>query len=59
MKKPTLKRGRMNGHKVRASEGPWAGEYVFIPVGGTMVFNLGPYRGRYDHNGEWRDVRPT
>lgn len=56
-KKPkALARGKLNGHKVRASLGPWAGEYVFIPVGGTMVFKLGPFHGRYDHNGEWRNV---
>lgn len=59
MKKPTLKRGKMQGVRLGARSGPWAGKYVYFPVGGTMVFRLGPWHGHYTGEGEWKDVRPT
>lgn len=38
--------------------GPWAGHKVLIPdEGGTMVFSVRGYRGRYDYLGKWHDVR--
>lgn len=51
-----LPRGKMIGHNIKVNDGPWAGKTVFIPVGGTMVFRVGPWHGCYRHNGAWQDV---
>jgi hypothetical protein len=62
MKKPTRKalpRGRMQGNRLLAHGGPWDHKSVYFPVGGTMVFRLGPWHGHYNSTGEWKDVRPS
>lgn len=58
MKKPTLSRGKMKGHRATLIGGPWNKDIVFIPDGGTMVFSL-PFNstmrwhGHYNSDGRW------
>lgn len=37
--------------------GPWTGLCILIGQSGTMVFSLRKYRGYYDSEGQWHDVR--
>lgn len=56
-KKPkALARGKMQGSKCMPITGPWSGEHVFMPAGGTMVFRVGPWHGHYNSVGSWIDV---
>ena len=55
------KKGKMNGALMKCYGGPWNGKTVFIPSGGTMLFNL-PFnsthiwRGFYGGDGYWFDA---
>lgn len=54
-----LPRGKMVGRNMKIDGGPWAGETMFIPIGGTMVMRVGPYHGLYTNTGVWKDVGPS
>lgn len=42
--------------KVLAKGGPWAARLLLIG-GGTMLFRVGQWHGRYDEEGVWHHVR--
>lgn len=42
--------------KVLASGGPWAARVLLLGQGGTMVFSLGEWSGRYESTGVWHAV---
>lgn len=56
MRKPALSRKGGPKQKRVVTGGPWHGKTVLVPTGGTMVFRLGTWEGRYSSNGEWESV---
>ena len=48
-----IAKGKMKGSHIILREGPWAGQVVFIPDNGTLVFKLGEWHGSYGGAGTW------
>jgi len=51
-----IRKGRSTKHYSRAKGGPWDGQLILLPSGGSMVFSAGGHHGRYDHNGMWETI---
>ena len=53
MRKKEISKGKMQGSHIELRDGPWAGQLVFIPSNGTLVFKLGEWHGSYGGAGTW------
>jgi len=58
MRKKTGLQSKGRAHRLTILRGgPWADEKIGLPAGGTMVFKVDEWRGRYNSLGRWEKVR--